>query len=193
MRELRAHEEDVNTPALTPIETEYQGVKFRSRLEARWAVFFDRLGVKWLYEPEGFELPSGRYLPDFYLPLIGTSDGPTCSIGTWIEIKPDSYKDVDERFSELPTASDHRLILLKGPPCSDFDELQSRQAIECFLPGGGWYGFYMPCICLECGKFGFEFDGRGGRICGHGPEKTYNPDHPRIEAAAKAANAYRFW
>ena len=27
------------------IETEYNGYKFRSRLEARWAVFFDALGV----------------------------------------------------------------------------------------------------------------------------------------------------
>jgi hypothetical protein len=51
------------------IETQYKGYRFRSRLEARWAVFFDALGVKWTYEHEGFELPNGtRYLPDFYLP-----------------------------------------------------------------------------------------------------------------------------
>lgn len=47
------------------IETSYKGYRFRSRLEARWAVFFDALGIAWEYEPEGFELPSGRYLPDF--------------------------------------------------------------------------------------------------------------------------------
>ena len=51
------------------IETEYNGYKFRSRLEARWAVFFDAAGIKYEYEPEGFELTDGtRYLPDFYLP-----------------------------------------------------------------------------------------------------------------------------
>ena len=55
------------------IETEYGGCRFRSRLEARWAVFFDTLGVRWEYEPEGFEIPRGdetttRYLPDFWLP-----------------------------------------------------------------------------------------------------------------------------
>jgi hypothetical protein len=50
------------------IETFYKGYRFRSRLEARWAVFFSELGIKWQYEVEGFELPSGRYLPDFYLP-----------------------------------------------------------------------------------------------------------------------------
>ena len=54
---------------LKPIETYYNGYRFRSRLEARWAVFFDALGIKWEYEPEGYELPGGiRYLPDFYLP-----------------------------------------------------------------------------------------------------------------------------
>lgn len=48
------------------IETVYNGYKFRSRLEARWAVFFDALGVKYEYEPEGFELDDGaKYLPDF--------------------------------------------------------------------------------------------------------------------------------
>ena len=51
------------------IETRYKGYRFRSRLEARWAVFFDALGLDWEYEPEGFDLgEAGWYLPDF---LIG--------------------------------------------------------------------------------------------------------------------------
>lgn len=57
------------------IETEYNGYRFRSRLEARWAVFFDAAGIKYQYEPEGFEVSNFyqdgkvyRYLPDFYLP-----------------------------------------------------------------------------------------------------------------------------
>lgn len=51
------------------IQTEYNGYKFRSRLEARWAVFFDMLKVRYQYEPEGFNLGNGgKYLPDFYLP-----------------------------------------------------------------------------------------------------------------------------
>lgn len=52
------------------IETSYKGYRFRSRLEARWAVFFDAIGVDWEYEPQGFEFPGEaglveRYLPDF--------------------------------------------------------------------------------------------------------------------------------
>lgn len=49
------------------IETYYKGYYFRSRLEARWAVFFDACGVKWEYEPEGYDIDGVWYLPDFLL------------------------------------------------------------------------------------------------------------------------------
>jgi len=53
------------------IETKYNGYLFRSRLEARWAVFFDACGIEYEYESEGFRLEDGtRYLPDFYLPEL---------------------------------------------------------------------------------------------------------------------------
>ena len=71
------------------IETAYRGYRFRSRLEARWAVFFDALGLKWEYEKEGFHLPGGEmYLPDFYLP----------ESKSWIEIKggPATDKEIDK-------------------------------------------------------------------------------------------------
>lgn len=50
------------------IETRYAGCRFRSRLEARWAVFFDTMGIRWEYEPKGFVTKAGPYLPDFRLP-----------------------------------------------------------------------------------------------------------------------------
>lgn len=50
------------------IETRYKGYRFRSRLEARWAVFFDELGIRWGYEVEGYDLgDAGHYLPDFVI------------------------------------------------------------------------------------------------------------------------------
>jgi hypothetical protein len=54
------------------IPTRYAGCHFRSRLlEARWAVLLSNLGIAWEYEPQGFQLPSGkRYLPDFRLPEL---------------------------------------------------------------------------------------------------------------------------
>lgn len=64
------------------IETYYDGYKFRSRLEARWAVFLNALDIRYEYEPEGFYLgDSIKYLPDFYLP----------EQDTFLEIKPTSY------------------------------------------------------------------------------------------------------
>lgn len=58
------------------IQTEYKGYLFRSRLEARWAVFFDACGVRWEYEPEGYDLGDGiYYLPDFLLHGVDGRDG----------------------------------------------------------------------------------------------------------------------
>jgi len=70
------------------IETYYNGYRFRSRLEARWAVFFDTLGVKYEYEPEGFDLGDGLYyLPDFRVKCWGDRD-------TWYMQPEDLYIEV---------------------------------------------------------------------------------------------------
>lgn len=68
------------------IETVYKGYRFRSRLEARYAVMFDALGLEWEYEPEGFDLGEvGYYLPDFFLPKLNV----------WIEIKGGKATDIE--------------------------------------------------------------------------------------------------
>jgi hypothetical protein len=45
------------------IPTPYAGVNFRSRLEAKWAAFFDLVGWRWQYEPLDFD----GWIPDFVL------------------------------------------------------------------------------------------------------------------------------
>ena len=65
------------------IETKYNGFNFRSRLEARWAIFFDMIGLKYEYEVEGYEMNGVRYLPDFYIP----------SLDRWFEIKANFISD----------------------------------------------------------------------------------------------------
>lgn len=58
---------------VTAKPTRYKGHLFRSRLEARWAIVFEQMGIAYQYEAEGFDLPSGRsYLPDFWLPGLNT-------------------------------------------------------------------------------------------------------------------------
>lgn len=54
-----------NIPA---IPTRYDGHDFRSRLEARYAVFFNAIHQAYEYEPGYFDLGNGiRYAPDFVL------------------------------------------------------------------------------------------------------------------------------
>ena len=68
-----------NKLQIKAIPTFYNGIRFRSRIEARWALFYDEIGVKWEYEKEGFDLGKdiGWYVPDFYLH----------ELDIWIEIK----------------------------------------------------------------------------------------------------------
>lgn len=76
------------------INTEYKGFLFRSRLEARYAIFLDYLGIEWQYEIEGFVLSNGVwYLPDFYCP--------TFNGGMWIEVKPACLNKEDEEKCKI--------------------------------------------------------------------------------------------
>lgn len=56
--------------SIEPIPTAYNGVLYRSRTEARWAVFFDAIGLAAQYEAEGLVIRQGAYLPDFWLPGV---------------------------------------------------------------------------------------------------------------------------
>lgn len=97
------------------IETVYNGYRFRSRLEARWAVFFDAAGIEYEYEPEGFELEDGtKYLPDFYLP----------EYDWYVEIKPPRKGSVEDiiRASKFVGEKIKVLLLLGNiPPKTDKD------------------------------------------------------------------------
>jgi hypothetical protein len=70
--------------------TTYKGVLFRSRLEARWAAFFDLAGWQWEYEP--IDLPG--WTPDFLIRIpCGHSECDGCHT-ILVEVKP--YFSVDE-------------------------------------------------------------------------------------------------
>lgn len=73
------------------IETEWNGYRFRSRTEARWAVFMDCLSVAYEYEVQGFELGGTRYLPDFWLP----------GDQAWMEIKGTAPTPEEDKKAEL--------------------------------------------------------------------------------------------
>lgn len=88
------------------IETRYKGYRFRSRLEARWAVFFDALGIKWEYEHEGFDLDGVWYLPDFYFP-----EG-----DYFVEIKPGRQPDEAETEKWVRLSRHRPIAVMLGTP-----------------------------------------------------------------------------
>jgi len=98
--------------SIKAIETKYKGYRFRSRLEARWAVFFDALDLEWEYEKEGFDMDGIWYLPDFWLPRYSL----------WVEIKPikanPSLDDIMKPV-KLHKLTKTSILLLCGPPWPD--------------------------------------------------------------------------
>lgn len=65
------------------IPTRYGGVQFRSRLEARWAAFFDIAGWRWQYEPIDLD----GWIPDFRL----------CGkIPALVEVKPIDFSECSD-------------------------------------------------------------------------------------------------
>jgi hypothetical protein len=122
------------------IETEYKGYRFRSRLEARWAIFFDGINLKYEYEQEGYNLgkPVGYYLPDFWFPLLKI----------YCEIKPAGVV-IDEKLYNTFRDNITPILVIKGTPW-DYDAT--------------WYGWD---ICDSGGGAG-EFDAAFLSISGCG-------------------------
>ena len=179
---------------MEPIDTEYKGYRFRSRLEARWAVFFQHLGVEWQYEPEGYEFENGtRYLPDFYLPYTYS----TYSDETYVEVKPEGTTDtkgwdITSRENEAELSFARSLILLSGRPRAVDDE----QADFINIDYNGYVyddNIYYFCQCTKCKTIGFEFNGRAERIqCSCSIFETHTQDAPRLPKAYNAASKARF-
>lgn len=91
------------------IQTWYKSILFRSRTEARWAVFFDSLGIEWNYEEEGFVMSDGTYyLPDFHLP--------TFDKGMFVEVKGVFTQSEKELCRDLCYESGKNVLLAEGIP-----------------------------------------------------------------------------
>ena len=139
------------------IETVYNGYRFRSRLEARWAVFFDAAGIRYQYEPEGFKVDYAdevyQYLPDFYLP----------DLKCYAEVKPSKEMLLrDERklnamidFQATPIC-DGLLILGQIPPVIDY-------WIPSFIKYYWHKGVCADLVIIEPAFYG-KFDNRSARL-----------------------------
>ena len=137
------------------LDTVYRGHKFRSRLEAKWAIFFDEVGIAFQYEPDGYKLSNGMfYLPDFFIP----------SWDSFVEIKPNNRFVYNDKCFYLARDSGKKVIMFAGEPYAygildSCTESHYRTAI--FYPDGGVdCGILESCdgpivlrICQECGGF----------------------------------------
>lgn len=105
------------------IETRYKGYRFRSRLEARWAIFFDAISMKWRYESEGYRTDNKWYLPDFVLldrEVRNADDFSYVSDNLFIEVKPKHPTTADwEKGYSLAKNSGQPVYMTCGDPWFD--------------------------------------------------------------------------
>lgn len=95
--------------------THYNGINFRSRLEAKWATFFDYAGWNWQYEPSEI----GGYNPDFIIKCKSRSYGVSHII---VEIKPSIMvaEEAENMINKYKNVKAHLLLL------SDFPFVESE-------------------------------------------------------------------
>lgn len=133
------------------IETLYKGYRFRSRLEARWAVFFDGIGAEWDYELEGFILEGFAYLPDFFLRIRPEWEDAQkfAGAGYWFEVKPRGQPDYEAitKARLLCRATKNNVVILCGDP-KDFNYLKFHRIRK--EPIRSTADMEYPDLMLEC-------------------------------------------
>jgi len=118
--------------------TRYSGVMFRSRLEATYAKWFDKIGIAWSYEPEGYMLGNGHgYLPDFWLP----------DQGAWFECKGVMLPVDEAKIVQLAIESGCDVFVGTTIRGGDL----RIGAVDMYNDGGHEVG-YATMIAAKCGK-----------------------------------------
>lgn len=198
----------VAVPTIGAIPTKYRGIKFRSRLEARWAVFFDTLGVLWEYEPEGYRDGSMYYLPDFWLSREGVF---------WeVKPRPDFDRQKPIMLSKL---TGHDVLVAFGPVgptppqrgivggCETCETGEKNSAIHfrgdivdlgrCFVE----CSIHGPFLDLVDYRIQVFRNVGWRRCCGNAPAENervictnvLSSHGPRLHEAYTAARSYQFW
>lgn len=161
-------------PHIPAIETRAYGCKFRSRLEARWAVFMTTAGFNWEYEPEGAQLAAGRYLCDF---RVWVPDGPGA---VWLEVKPPNNTEDDPRWGELARVSGMMLFTVRGMHRRG-DNCTSAHSARVWTPDGTvadvhrlWQGQQYAAAWDAASEARFDGKDRLGHAPGRGPRGRRN-------------------
>lgn len=117
---------DISGDSISSLPSTYRGVIFRSRMEARWAAYFDILGICWIYEPDGICLPSGNYCPDFRISIYPMDQ----TAWRYAEIKPTSEAAdfIAVKLRDLSSMIDEEVFCLIGNP----QEMRQHRSVEHF-------------------------------------------------------------
>lgn len=144
------------TKRIPAIKTEYRGIVFRSKLEAKYARAFDILGIAWTYEERNFMFDDGTcYAPDFYMPEIDTFFKVKGVLDGESERKVKSLARIGNRV--VVGGADGSMTMLNGTRCGcyarfgDEDEAILTSCASCgrmfFVGNGdGW-------ACAACGEY----------------------------------------
>lgn len=162
----------VSTPSQKPpVE---QPIIEAGPFERTWSRFFDEMGVGWCLGRSGFWLPG----LSLWLVSAEATDG-----------------------HELAKRTGANVISFSGRFGAWLDSGDYKSTV-CFSSGGD-DAPYIPCLCPNpnCNKLGFEYDGRGARVCGEKcrsawlgvlgefgshEDKGYSFDHPKLVRAIRA-------
>lgn len=142
-------------------------------------MYFDALALQWEYEPQGYDLPSGPYLPDFYL----------LQVDLFAEVKPIVLGSHELQLSiDLAEKTGSGVLLLVGTPTA-----KAYQAVQYGVVG------YMTEYCLTNfhgyvqseGRF-FSYPGCDCAESSHTHIGCELCSFPDSQAAANAARSARF-
>jgi hypothetical protein len=196
---------------IAAIPTTYRGITYRSRLEARWAVFFSTLNLAYEYELDRFNLDQLKdderdteqknilYTPDFLIPKQRLFSRPM-----WVEVKG-NFQDIDglAMLRLTVTTKIEGLIIGSIPQLpknvcewgrSDAESWAGSLEWSSAYPNCGDIGHFF-CECPHCGSFGYEFWCRADRLnccdSGRSHHKNYHMGN-KIPDAISVASSYKF-
>lgn len=166
-----------------PIETVHRGYRMRSRLEARWAIWLDHMGIEYAYEAQGYDLGNaGWYLPDFWL----------WEQECYVEIRPRNASLYDEKCEAL--SHFHDVILVVGDPWPG-----EYRAIMYSSHGGEIWGIDDEVLEFAVGRkqeTELWLDGEGYVMIQlnsvSGPEKGASTASDKLKIAYQMARGARF-
>lgn len=167
------------------IPTFYRNTRFRSRLEARWAMFFDAVGIDWEYERQGFTADGICYLPDFWLPNVrhrGTEGG------VHFEVKPGAPNAAEEAKARMVAYGSQRPVVITAQPPKNgqFEFLHE------YFPAGDEDAGACFAQCEFCNAHDIFVHARD-RQCGACVLGLADPYHAALQAARARFHEHQLW